>query len=129
MAFIKQLGANEAIDYKNQRFEEETGNLDLVFDPIGGETQKRSLEVLNEGGRLVTTVKPEFGQDAKEKHIQLEGFTAQSYPEDLEQIARLVDDGFVNPVISSILSLEEARKAEMLNHEGNTRGKIVIKVV
>jgi NADPH:quinone reductase-like Zn-dependent oxidoreductase len=129
LAFIKQLGADEAIDYKNQRFEEETENIDLVFDLIGGETQQRSLQVLKTGGRLITTIKVDFLEEAKEKHLHLEGFTAQSYPEDLEQIADLVDNGFVSPVVSSVLSLEEARKAEMLNHQGNTRGKIVIKVV
>lgn len=129
LAFIKQLGADEAIDYKNQKFEEEIENIDLVFDLIGHDTQQRSLQVIRSGGRLVTTIQVEFKEEAKEKHIHMDGFTAQSYPEDLEKIAELVDDGFVSPVVSSILSLEEARKAEMLNYQGNTRGKIVIKVV
>src|ERR1700749_810812 len=55
LAFIKQLGADEAIDYKNQQFEEVAENIDLVFDLIGGDTQKRSLQLLKEGGRLITT--------------------------------------------------------------------------
>src|ERR1700760_101278 len=129
LAFIKQLGADEAINYKNQNFEEEVENIDLVFDLIGHDTQQRSLNVIKPGGRLVSTIKVDFADEAKEKHIHIEGFTAQSYPEDLEKIAELVDDGFVSPVVSSVLSLEEARKAEQLNHQGNTRGKIVIKVV
>src|ERR1700761_5987689 len=69
LSFIKQLGADEAIYYKNQRFEEETGNIDLVFDLVGGDTQQRSLTVLKAGGRLVTTIRPDFQQEAKEKHI------------------------------------------------------------
>jgi NADPH:quinone reductase-like Zn-dependent oxidoreductase len=129
LAFIKQLGADEAIDYKNERFEEKVQDIDLVFDLIGQDTQQRSLEVIKPGGRLITTIKVDFQQEAKEKHIHIERFTAQSYPEDLEKIAELVDDGFVSPVVSSVLSLEEAKKAEQLNHQGNIRGKIVIKVV
>jgi NADPH:quinone reductase-like Zn-dependent oxidoreductase len=129
LAFIKQLGADEAIDYKNDRFEEKVQDIDLVFDLIGHDTQQRSLEVIKPGGRLITTIKVDFQQEAKERHIHIEGFTAQSYPENLEKIAELVDNGFVSPVVSSVLSLEEARKAESLNHQGNTRGKIVIKVV
>jgi NADPH:quinone reductase-like Zn-dependent oxidoreductase len=129
LSFIKQLGADEAIDYKNDRFEEKVQDIDLVFDLIGHDTQQRSLEVLKPGGRLITTIKVDFQQEAKEKHIHIEGFTAQSYPEDLDKIAELVDNGFVNPVVSSILGLEDAKKAEQLNHQGNTRGKIVIKVV
>lgn len=129
LSFIKQLGADQAIDYKNERFEEKVQDIDLVFDLVGKDTQQRSLEVIKPGGRLITTLKVDFAQQAKEKHIHIEGFTAQSYPEDLEKIAELVDGGFVSPVVSSVLSLEEARKAEQLNHQGNTRGKIVIKVV
>jgi NADPH:quinone reductase-like Zn-dependent oxidoreductase len=127
--FIKQLGADEAIDYKNEQFEEKVQDADLVLDLIGGDTQKRSLQVLKEGGRLITTIKPDYQQEAKEKHIHLEGFTGQSYPEDLDQIAGLIDNGFVSPVVSSILSLEEAKQAEILNEQGGGRGKIVIKVV
>lgn len=129
LSFIKQLGADEAIDYKNEKFEEKVSDLDLVFDLIGKDTQQRSIQVLKEGGRLITTVMPEFQQEAKEKKVHLEGFTAQSYPEDLQQIADLVDQGIVTPVVSAIMNLEDAKKAEMLSAKGSTRGKIVIKVV
>src|SRR5476651_2863450 len=78
LSFIKQLGADEAIDYKNDRFEEKVQDADLVFDLIGGDTQRRSLLVLKAGGRLITTIKAEYQDEAKEQHIHLEGFTAQS---------------------------------------------------
>jgi NADPH:quinone reductase-like Zn-dependent oxidoreductase len=129
LAFIKQLGADEAVDYKNERFEELVQDVDLVFDLIGGETQQRSLSVIKNGGRLVTTVMPEFTDDAKEKNIKLEGFTAQSYPEDLRHIADLIDNGIVSPVVSTILNLEDAQQAEELSAKKSGRGKIVIKVV
>jgi NADPH:quinone reductase-like Zn-dependent oxidoreductase len=129
LAFIKQLGADEAIDYKQDKFEEKVQDIDLVFDLVAGETQLRSLSVIKEGGRLITTIQPKYQAEAKEKHIHLEGFTAQSYTEDLEQIAGLIDEGMVSPVVSGVLSLDEVKKAEMLNAKGNTRGKIVIKVV
>jgi NADPH:quinone reductase-like Zn-dependent oxidoreductase len=127
--FIKQIGADEAIDHDNQRFEEEVKDLDLVFDLVGGETQQRSLEIIKAGGKLVTTVMPQFQQEAKEKGIQLEGFTAQSYPDDLAQIADLIDNGLISPVVSAVLNLEEARQAEELSTKPGGRGKIVIKVV
>jgi NADPH:quinone reductase-like Zn-dependent oxidoreductase len=129
VAFIKQLGSDEAINYKDQNFEDVVREVDLVFDLIGKDTQQRSLQVIKAGGRLITTIAPEFKDEAKEKHIQLEGFTAQSYTKDLEDIARLIDDGSVSPVVSSVLSLDNARQAEMLSAKGNTRGKIVIKVI
>lgn len=129
LAFIKQLGADEAIDHDHQRFEEEVSNIDLVFDLIGGETQQRSLAVVKPGGRLVTTVMPQFRDEAKDKHITMEGFTAQSYQNDLEQIAELIDNGFVSPVVSVVLNLDEAQKAEQMNIDGHVRGKIVVRII
>lgn len=129
LAFIKQLGADQAIDHENQRFEDEVKDVDLVLDLIAGEVQERSLDVIRAGGRLITTVMPQFQDKAKEKHITLEGFTAQSYTEDLEQIADLIDSGFVSPVVSAVLNLDEVQKAEQMSMNGHGRGKIVIKVV
>lgn len=129
LSFIKQLGADEAIDYKKDRFEDFVQDADLVLDLVGKDTQQRSLQVIKPGGRLITTVMPEYKQEAKEKDIHLEGFMAQSYPQDLEQIARLIDTGVVEPVVSAVIGLEDARRAETLNATGHNRGKIVIKVV
>ena len=127
--FVKQLGADEVIDYKNEKFEDRLSDIDLVFDTIGGDTQKRSLKVLKDGGRLITTLKPENQEAAKARNIHIEGFTAQSYPNDLGQIAKLIDDGIVKPIISNVMPLAKAREAEKLSEEGHTRGKIVLKVV
>ena len=126
--FVKQLGADEMIDYKKEKFEDKLSGIDLVFDTVGGDTQKRSLKVLKNGGRLITTLKPEFENEAKEKNIHLQGYTAQSYPADLRQIAALIDEQIIKPVISRIMPLTEAKMAEKLNKEGHTRGKIVLNV-
>lgn len=129
LSFIKQLGADEAIDHETEDFSEQLSDIDLVLDLIGQETQQRSLSVIKPGGRLVTTVMPEFAAEAKEKHIQLSGFTAQSYPEDLEQIGDLIEQGIVQPVVSAVFSLDEVKQAEQLSAQKHTRGKIVIKVI
>ncbi len=126
--FLYELGADEVIDYKNEKFEEEVSDVDLVFDLIGGDTQKRSLQVIKKGGRLITTVAPENEQEAKSKNIHIEGFLAQSLPGDLQQIADLVDSGKVKPIIDEILSLEQAAEAHKKIEKGHTRGKIVLRV-
>jgi NADPH:quinone reductase-like Zn-dependent oxidoreductase len=127
--FVKQLGADEVIDYKKEKFEDRLKDIDLVFDTIGGDTQKRSLKVLKNNGRLITTLKPENQEEAKAKNIHIEGYMAQSYPGELEQIAQLIDSGKVKPVIAVIMPLEQAAEAQKLSEEGHTRGKIVLKVV
>ncbi len=126
---VKQLGADDVIDYKNEKFEEQLKNMDLVLDTIGGETQKRSLQVIKNGGRLITTVKPETKNEAQGKNIHVEGYITQSYPGQLEEIAQLIDETKIKPVISKVFLLEEAADAHRLIEQGHTVGKIVLKVV
>src|SRR5699024_6579038 len=52
--FLYSLGADQVIDYRNEDFEDKIEEMDLVLDPIGGDTQLKSLEVLKKDGRLVT---------------------------------------------------------------------------
>ncbi len=54
LQFAKELGANEAIDYKNQAFEEMLHDYDAVFDTVGGDTYKRSFKVLRKDGIMVS---------------------------------------------------------------------------
>jgi NADPH:quinone reductase-like Zn-dependent oxidoreductase len=126
---VKQLGADEVIDYKKEKFEDKVKEADLVLDTVGGDTQKRSLQVLKNGGRLITTLKAEFVQEAKEKNIHLESFIAQSYSEQLEQIARLIDEGKVRSIITEVFPLEKAAQAQKKSEEGHVVGKIVLQVV
>ena len=126
---VKQLGADEVIDYNNEPFDEKLKDIDLVFDMVGGDTQTRSIKVLKDGGRLVTTVKPEDSQEAKDKNIQIQGYMALSKPADLDQIADLIDDGKIKPVIAKILTLDDAKQAQELSEDGHVAGKIVLKVV
>ncbi len=127
--FVKQLGADEVIDYKNEKFENKVKDVDLVLDLVGGNVQERSLKVIKKGGRLVTTVQPQNQEEAKEKNIRIEGFLTQSVPEELEQIKQLIDSGKVKPVVSKIMPLKDAAKAQELSEEGHPRGKIVLQVV
>jgi len=129
MAFVKKLGADKVIDYKNEKFEEKLKNIDLVIDLIGGETQKCSLKVIKKGGRLITAVQLGNQEEAKEKNIHIEGFLTQSLPEEQEQIKQLIDSGKVMPVIASVMPLKDAAKAQKLSEEGHVRGKIVLQVV
>ena len=127
--FLYELGADEVIDYGNEKFVKELKNIDLVIDLVGGDTQKRSLAVITRGGRMVTTVKPEVEKEASRQEKELKGFLAVSLPEQLQQIADLIDSGKVKPVVSEILPLKEAARAHTKSEKGHTRGKIILKVI
>jgi NADPH:quinone reductase-like Zn-dependent oxidoreductase len=129
ISFVEQLGADEVIDYKTEKFEDKLEDIDLVFDTIGGDTQKKSLRIIKNGGRLITTVKPDNIDEAKAKNIHLEGYMTKSYPEQLKQIAALIDEGKLKIFIAEIFPLDRAAEAQELSEKGHTRGKIVLEVV
>jgi len=128
LSFLKELGADEAVDYHTKNFEKQFTDIDVVFDTIGGDTQKRSLQMLKPGGILVTTLKVEDEAAFKQKGVRITGMLTTSKKEDLEAIAQLVDDGFVKPIISKILPLEAAEEAHRIIQNGHVRGKIVLRV-
>jgi|SRR5450432_325005 NADPH:quinone reductase-like Zn-dependent oxidoreductase len=127
-SFLKELGASEVIDYKNEHFEEKLKDIDVVFDTIGGETQANSIKVLKSGGILVSTVGIRDMDALKPKGLHGEQYMAKSLPDQLKQLAELIDAGKIKPVIAQQLSLKEAAKAHRISEEGHTRGKIVLNV-
>jgi NADPH:quinone reductase-like Zn-dependent oxidoreductase len=127
--FVEELGADEVIDYEKEDFWKKTSDIDVVFDTVGGKVQKESAKVLKPGGVLVSTVGIQDPEALKAKGIRGVGYMAQSVPADLEQIAKLIDQGIVVPVISRIFPLKDAAKAQKVSEEGHTRGKIVLQVV
>src|SRR6202046_2127175 len=63
LAFVSELGADEVIDYRKERFEDRAGKVDVVFDTVGNETLQRSWGVLKKDGRMVTIASDVEGTD------------------------------------------------------------------
>ena len=124
--FLRQLGADEVIDYEKEHFENKLHNIDLVFDTIGGDTQIKSLNVLKPGGILVSTVGIKDEEMVKARGITGIAYMAQSSAEQLHQLAQLIDQGRLMPIISKTFPLSEAAEAQIESEEGHTRGKIVL---
>jgi NADPH:quinone reductase-like Zn-dependent oxidoreductase len=127
-SFLRDLGAAEAIDYKATRFEEAVREVDVVLDPIGGDTQRRSWQVLKKGGILVATLGISSPEAAREQQARGEGVMVQPDSAQLAEIAALIDTDKVNPVVTEILPLAKAARAHELSETGHTRGKIVLQV-
>src|SRR5438874_1571194 len=68
-SYLRELGADQVIDYRRERFEDLLHDLDAVLDTIGGDTQKRSLQILTRGGTLASTVGIQVETEAQEKGI------------------------------------------------------------
>ncbi len=127
--FVRDLGADIAIDYKKERFENVVHDVDMVFDLIAGETQERSFRVLREGGIMVSTLKEPDQQKAAEYRIRTgPRYTAQPNAAQLKEIADLIDAGKVRVIISETFPLDQVREAQERLEEGGIRGKIVLTV-
>lgn len=128
VSFVRELGADQVIDYQTTSFESAVSDVDVVLDTQGGETQQRSWKVVRTGGTLVSTVgisSPEAAAEhgARGKHVRVRADANQ-----LAQIAALIDTGDLKPFVNSVLPLAEAASAHELSQSGHVRGKIVLQV-
>ncbi len=127
-SFLRELGADKVIDYRTTRFEAAVGDVDVVLDTIGGETQQRSWQVLKKGGILVATLGISSAEAPGEHGVRGAGVSVHPDPAQLARIAALIDAGDLKPVIAAVLPLTEAARAHELSQTGHGRGKIVLKV-
>ncbi len=128
LAFLRTIGANEAIDYQAGPFEEKVRDIDLVLDLIGGEVQERSWAVLKDGGTFVTTKNEPSAEKALAKKAAARRLMVHADGSQLRQIGKLIDAGHVQVVVTDIFPLEKAGEAHQLLKSTHTRGKIVLKV-
>ena len=128
-AFLKGLGIDEVIDYHNEDFLNELKKFDLVFDLIGGETQNKLLDVLKPGGTLVSSVGIVNKELVDKKGFIGIQYWAQANTDQLTQIAHLVDEGKIRPVVEEVFQLKDAKKAQEISEQGHTRGKIVLQII
>jgi NADPH:quinone reductase-like Zn-dependent oxidoreductase len=126
--FVRDLGADEFVDYTKQNFEEVVKNVDVVLDAVGGETFGRSFETLKKGGFLVTTVEFPSEEKAQEFGVKAARVFCKPNAKELAEITRLVDEGKLKAHVSTVLSLAEVKKAHQLSESGRTRGKIVLQI-
>jgi NADPH:quinone reductase-like Zn-dependent oxidoreductase len=127
-AFLRSLGADIVIDYTTQRFEEVARDVDVVLDPIGGDTQRRSLATLRDGGILVGLVGLSPHAVAPERALRTTAILVRPDASQLAEIAALVDAGQLRPVVSHRLPIAQAADAHRQSETGHTRGKIVLDV-
>ena len=129
--FVRDLGADDAIDHEAQRFEDVAGQVDLVLDLVGGETQHRSVAVVKPGGALVSTVdvSDEVTAAATARGVRLPGrWHAEPNAAQLGQIADLIAAGKVKVTVAATFPLAEVKSAHERQAKGHFRGKIVLTV-
>ena len=125
--FVRKLGADEFVDYKNTKFEDKVNALDLVFDTVGGDTQERAFQTLKRGGVLVSTVSPPSAEKAKKFGVTEAMVAVRPNPDQLPEINRLLETGKLKMRIATVLPLAQVKKAHQISASGHADGKIILR--
>jgi NADPH:quinone reductase-like Zn-dependent oxidoreductase len=129
-SFLRDLGADEFIDYTRTRPEEVAHDLDLVLDTVGGSASSRLLRTLRRGGALFPVYMAEYDPDeVAELGVTTSGTQVRSNGAQLAELGRLLDSGTVRVAIDSTFALADAAKAHDRAAHGHLQGKIVLTVV
>ena len=135
--FLKQLGADEVIDYKNNDFASLTDKVDVVFDasPVRDEEARMNMAAtLKEGGIFVTVqiaypFSNEFLEVLANKHAEGKMIRRElDVSQSLTDIAKLIEAGKVKVVISKVYPLEKVAEAQLESETKHVRGKIVLEI-
>jgi NADPH:quinone reductase-like Zn-dependent oxidoreductase len=124
--FLRELGADQIIDYKAERFEDRVRDVDLVFDLIGGETQDRSWSVLKPGGTLVSTLGQPSKDWAQARNASGKSYMVQPNAQQLGEIARLIDEGKVQPYVQAVYAMRDVAEAQAHLEREHAQGKTVL---
>ena len=144
LARLKEIGADEVINYKNVDFSKWAvekygkpqrrtydGGVDVVINFTGGDTWVPSLRCIKRGGKLLVCGAT-AGHDPKEDLRYIWSFELQIigsnsfYIEDLKSLMEMISTGQIKPVIDKVLPLEEAREGLRLIRDREVIGKVVV---
>jgi NADPH:quinone reductase-like Zn-dependent oxidoreductase len=130
IAFVRDLGADTVADFQTQRFEGAARNVDAVLDLVGGETQRRSFQVLRRSGKLISAVSHPDQDVAKSHGVDATFFLVKVTSQYLTEIADLIDSGKLKTRVGTVLPLADAREAHFIleGRRPPPRGKIVLTV-
>jgi NADPH:quinone reductase-like Zn-dependent oxidoreductase len=120
---VLDLGADEFVDVEQDGWEKAVGQVDLVYDAIGGDVLEHSAAIVKPGGALVTIM---FPPQTEREDIRIVHFVRDASGAQLREITRLVDGGTLRPQVSAVYPLADAREAFMAKSTQHIPGKVVL---
>jgi len=129
--FLREIGADETIDYRETDFAEAVKDVDVVLDTLGGETALRSLRVLRPGGVVVSIIpvgSDEFPDEAARLGVRAVRMLVDADRADLRSLVELIEQGKLRATIERTFPLSDAAEAHALGEQGHVTGKLVLTV-
>jgi NADPH:quinone reductase-like Zn-dependent oxidoreductase len=129
-SFLRELGADEFIDYTKTRPEDTAQDVDVVLDTVGGPTTGRFLRTLRRGGALYPVYPLGFSgaEEAKKLGVTISATQVRSNGAQLAEMRDLLNAGTIRVAIDSTFPLADARQAHERAARGHIQGKIVLTV-
>lgn len=150
--WVKALGADVVIDYKQQRFEEELRDYDVVLNSLGSDVLENSLKVLKPGGQLISISGPptaEFAKaqglawplrqvmrllslsirrKARKQDVRYSFLFMRANGAQLQEITSLIEAGEIKPVLDRTFAFESAGEALTYVEQGRAKGKVIVQI-
>lgn len=125
MDYVKEIGADEVVNYQMQDFSTVLKEFDAVYDTVGGDVVEKSFKVLKKGGIIVSMLGQPDEARAKELEIIAIGQNTQTNSEHLKRLAELVDQGKIKVNVDKEFTLDQAKEAFTFQEQNTPRGKVV----
>jgi len=150
VAWVKDLGADVVIDYKQQDFATKLRDYDVVLNSLGKDELTRSLQILRPGGHLISISGPPtpafasarglawplkqvmrllshgIRSKAKQKGVTYTFVFMRASGQQLSEITSLVEAGAIRPVIDRVFPFQETQSALAHVESGRAKGKVVV---
>ncbi|MEU0899419.1 NADP-dependent oxidoreductase [Streptomyces massasporeus] len=127
--FLRSIGVDETIDYRETDVTEAVKDVDVVLDTIGGDNSLHSLRVLRPGGVLVSILpggSDDLYEEAERLGVRALRMLVDADRGGMEAIADLIETGRLRATIAGTFPLAEAAEAHTLGDTGRTTGKLVL---
>lgn len=151
--WVKRLGADVVIDYKTQAFENLLHDYDFVLGTVRGDGIEKALQILKPNAQVVSLIGPPDASFARKRgmnivmqwvfrlisskiirlankrNIQYAFMFVQPDGQQLSNIAKILDDGHIKPVIDQVFSFEQSLQALAYLESGRAKGKVVVRLI
>lgn len=128
IAFLKELGVDQIINYETERFEDVLNPVDIVLETMDGEIQNRSFKVIKKGGSLISTNTAPDKMLAQKYDVTISSVIRDTDGGELAKIGDLLKSKKIIPIVEKLFHLSEVKKAHTLIETGHSRGKIALRI-
>jgi len=126
--FIRSLGCDDCIDYEREPFENRILNCDCVLDTVGGDTYRRSFQVLRQGGTIVSMLERPDTEAMRRYGVNAVFLLTNVTTMALDQLRKLIEAGVITPHVARTYRLDQIQEAFLAKERGQIEGKIGVAV-